>query len=691
MDSHQPLRAMITDNRKIFRKFCVIQNALLLLALPAFVQAEDVNWVTGNGSLNSAGSWSSNPNLPGAEDNVFFSFSSALTITSSGSLTNATASFEGAAPNYHMNLGVSDIWTLTSGLSVNMASGGLWRVNSGTISVTNENGNATATFGSADTRGSLRFDGGTLEVDVLNVTGAAGSNNQGLIANSGRLDVLNGSTITTPHNLVFGAVTGNTFTANFLGGTNSFTAPSTWIGGNGKGIVTVGGAQTTLSLNGTSLLMGGSATGGGSTLTINQGAKVTSNLTSGVAIGNNASASGNIMTVTGAGSDFTMTTGNFAIGTSSANNELIVSDGGSVHLTEGRNTYIGQGANASGNTLTVTGENSLYQTGTTETSSYIAVGFSGDDNELVVTDGGRVSTYQLFVGFSAGATGNSVTVTNGGVLEVAGGGLVTNHDVSNTITVSDGGVLQFTTATPLITTNSGAGGDITLGNGGVVSFRGVSNVSAAPVAGLTYSGESHTLRLDDAQNASVATQTFGDSGTYSRLELRNNGTWNSSGTLIIGNGGELTGSGTVNGDVNVQSGGLLAIGESPGTMTFNDNLILESGSVSAFEIDGLTGGLFDLAQGGDGTQTVTFDGTLNLIFGADFDLLGDVQLFDFENYLGNFAEINITGLADGYFAEFNALNGVVTVTVIPEPGTWAFVGLGLGAIILRALPRRRLS
>jgi len=684
---------MNTNHRQIFRKFWVIPNALLLLAFPTLAGAGEVDWVTGNGSLNSAANWSSNPNLPGEEDDVFFSSAIALTFSSTGNLTNASATFEGAAPNYHMSLDADDTWTLTDGLSVHMATGTLWRVNSGTVSVTNESGTATATFGSADTRGSLRFDGGTLVADILNVTGTTGgSNNIGLIMNSGRLDVRAGSTVTTPQNLTFGAVADNTFTANFLGGTNSLTAPSILIGGNGKGVVTAGGADTTLSLNGTVFQMGSNATGGGSTFTVNNGAKVTSNLTSGVAIGNNASASENIMTVTGAGSNFLMATSNFSLGTNSGDNQLIISNGGSVNLGENQNTYIGQNATASGNILTVTGENSLYQTGTTESGSYIAVGLNGDDNQLVVTDGGRVSTYQVFVGFTANATGNSVTVTDGGVLEVAGGGLSTNHDVSNTITVSDGGVLQFRTAAPVITTNSGAGGAITLGEDGIVSFSGISNASTTALAGLTYNGGNHALRLDNAQNASVENYTFGGSSLYSRLELRNGGAWQSTGTLLIGNGGELTGNGTVNGEVVVQSGGVLAIGESPGTMTFNDDLTLEIGSVSVFEIQGFTEGLHDLALGGTGTQTLTLAGTLNLVFSPDFSTEGEVHIFDFDNYSGNFSEINISGLADGYFAQFDASNGMVAViAAIPEPGTWVLMGLGLGALILRARPRRRLS
>jgi|GEM_PF-2381152 len=692
-----PGEATTIKNRQILRKLTIIPSAVLLLAFPTFIHAaEDVDWVGGNGtgsnprSLNDAANWSSDPSVPGPDDSVFFTESTNTHLTTTAVLTNASASFSGSTPNYYMRLGAGNTWTLTDSLSVHLVSGAFWRVFSGTIYVTNEDGNATATFGSDTTRGSLRMDGGTLEVDILNITGAANTGNQGLLTNSGQLDVLNGSTITTPQNLKFGTSANNEFTANFLGGDNSFTAPEVWIGENGKGIVTMDGADTTLSVTGASFVMGADGTGSGNNVfTVSGGAEVTTNAN--VLIGNHANQPENTMTVTGTGSNFE-TTGSFSLGTVSSDNELIVSAGGSVNLlTAGTRTYVGQGENASGNRLTVTGQNSLYQTETTNADSYISVGHGANasDNQLLVTDGGRVSTYQVYAGLGgANATENSVTVTNGGILEVASA-LATSGDDSNTITASHSGVLQFTTAAPTITAN---GGVITLGEGGIVSFTGgITNAPTAALTGLTYSGGNHALRLDNAQNTSVVgNYTFGNSGTYSRLELRNGGVWNSSGTLLIGDSGELTGNGTVNSAVTVQDGGTLAIGQSPGTMIFNDDLTLEIGSISLFEINDFGAGLYDLAQGGAGVG-VTFGGTLNLAFATGFNTLGSVQIFDFESYTGDFLAVNTSGLASGYVAEFDAVNGMVIVNVIPEPGTWALLGIGLGVMLLRARVRYRLS
>ena len=147
----------------------------------------------------------------------------------------------------------------------------------------------------------------------------------------------------------------------------------------------------------------------------------------------------------------------------------------------------------------------------------------------------------------------------------------------------------------------------------------------------------------------------------------------------------LTGSGSITGDITV--GGMLAIGNSPGTITFNDDLTLGAAAVSNFELTNIAVGLgtYDLAQGGIDTQSVTFGGTLNLFFsGGTYANNTSVQIFGFENYSGGFTTVNFSGLAEGQSALFNDSTGFVTV--IPEPGPAALVG-GFGLLVL--LRRRR--
>jgi hypothetical protein len=119
-------------------------------------------------------------------------------------------------------------------------------------------------------------------------------------------------------------------------------------------------------------------------------------------------------------------------------------------------------------------------------------------------------------------------------------------------------------------------------------------------------------------------------------------------------------------------------------MTFENDLGLNAGSVSNFEINGFTAGTFDLAQAAaSGTQTVSFNGgALNLFFPNGFSTEGTVKIFDFDTYAGTgFTTVSSSGLASGFTASFNSANGMVTV--IPESGVALLVGLGPLALLRR--------
>lgn len=137
-------------------------------------------------------------------------------------------------------------------------------------------------------------------------------------------------------------------------------------------------------------------------------------------------------------------------------------------------------------------------------------------------------------------------------------------------------------------------------------------------------------------------------------------------------------------DAFISVNGTLAIGNSPGTMTFNNDLTIGSSAISDFEFTHIALGLgtYDLAESGTGSQTVTFGGTLNLIFsGGTYADNSSVQIFDFENYDGDFTTVNFSGLGEGQSAVFNASTGFVTV--VPEPGAALLGGLGMLALLRR--------
>ena len=252
---------------------------------------------------------------------------------------------------------------------------------------------------------------------------------------------------------------------------------------------------------------------------------------------------------------------------------------------------------------------------------------------------------------------------------------------------------------------SGGTGTIALNGAGTLlgntTVETVQNTTFGGAVGgafsLTKSGAA-TLTLTAANGYSGATEitdgtlAIGSGGSIadtSQIIVGANTTLDVSGvtfTLGASSAQTLSGVGTVNGNMTLGANGTLAIGNSPGTMTFNDDLTFSSGSVSNFEINGFTSGTYDLALAAiTGMQTVNFNGgTLNLLFQDGFSTTGFVKIFDFDAYAGSgFTTINSTGLASGYTASFDASNGIVTV--IPEPSA-ALLG-GLSALAL--LRRRR--
>ncbi|MBX7207261.1 MAG: hypothetical protein K1X78_03025 [Verrucomicrobiaceae bacterium] len=107
--------------------------------------------------------------------------------------------------------------------------------------------------------------------------------------------------------------------------------------------------------------------------------------------------------------------------------------------------------------------------------------------------------------------------------------------------------------------------------------------TAITVSELTV-GNNTRLEVQSTQSISVVGNVFGNGNTVVT----------SSGMLVVGGqvtspvtvNGILAGAGTINGNVSVQSNGIVLPGTSPGKLSVNGNLSLASGSIVAFEING---------------------------------------------------------------------------------------------------------
>ena len=155
------------------------------------------------------------------------------------------------------------------------------------------------------------------------------------------------------------------------------------------------------------------------------------------------------------------------------------------------------------------------------------------------------------------------------------------------------------------------------------------------------------------------------------------------GFVLVGNGGTLGGTGTINGHV-FNLGGTVAPGFSPGIMTINGDYTQGIDGILNLEIGGLSTGLYDqlFVSGG-----VFLDGTLNLIFIDDFlpetgDWWSDLITFD-SLTLGDNFNLMFSGIKNDwlYDAQFNAtsfgIESLSDAAPVPEPSTLLLFGFGL--------------
>ena len=164
------------------------------------------------------------------------------------------------------------------------------------------------------------------------------------------------------------------------------------------------------------------------------------------------------------------------------------------------------------------------------------------------------------------------------------------------------------------------------------------------------------------------------------------------GHLSISTGGILSGNGTIPGNVHVlggsnQFGGTVLPGNSPGTLTIGGDYE-QDGGLLGIEMSGTLQGQFDVLAV---TENAMLGGTLSLEFidgfaphaGDSFAFLNVGGSTD-----GNFADILVHGLADGWQYELTSVDGSMTLlslndgVAIPEPASLMLLELGSALVLL---------
>jgi len=535
--------------------------------------------------------------------------------------------------------------------TINVISGG---VTAGNVNVTNTAGTVTLAGGSVggllyksgngtlDLTAANAFTGGTISggsvvLDANTALGTGGS--AGISLNGGGLSITNATVTTVSAKLAAGNSAGGTIdvtngaTVNLSG---AITASGTSTGGN-KGDAST---YSTLTLNPT-----------------NAGTIVLSST-----VGSQETATGSAVTTAG-GISLQIPYGKVIL-TNTANLNL-----GTGILGVGTNVGAYNGMTWNGN-VDMLGSSLQMNGGNINGSGIIDVGMQA--NGVAAT--GTTSTLASRLNFPAPTISNSITVEANNTLALnspTGGGINIAGPISGTgtITVNPNGGSSSGVAT--LSGNSSFSGTITDAN--VLKVTG--NIGSATV---NVSALGATL--------TVSGGTVGPTTFSGNTEILNVGTGSTTNSV-------------------------------PGSMTVNGALTLHNDTASFFTLTNTVNAGTDFSQ-------LTINGAFNYASSAiNFTLnntnsgfvwnpavinvinftseIGDAGSVTFNDYTGTNAVVSVSlteatpgsglwsGLDGANTITYNANNGILAVNSVPEPGTCAMVGLGLSALAVTIIRRRR--
>ncbi len=279
----------------------------------------------------------------------------------------------------------------------------------------------------------------------------------------------------------------------------------------------------------------------------------------------------------------------------------------------------------------------------------LAVGQVGE-GQLNVVNGGRLDSGLAGFGVLAGASGQGMVSGVGSewsVRPVVGGGaLLIGGAGRGELRIDSGGVLRVT-----------ALGDVEVGrdaaSDGLLRVAGAASHAEMDLANLRVGAAGRgRVMIEDAAGLSVLRLVVGSQG---HIDGRGGRTrvggseYPGAGVVRVGAGGRLIGSGRVSGIVEVVAGGVVSPGASPGRLTIDGELRLQTGSGVEIEIGGP--GVAVEHDPVDVNGAARLGGELVLRFvdgfapsrGQAFNVLHATGLVE-----GTFATVRVEGLEPGF-------------------------------------------
>jgi fibronectin-binding autotransporter adhesin len=606
-----------------------------------------------------------------------------------------------------------DNWTTSATWNNTTPDSAIFNTTTGNINLTEAITAGSLTFGVSNANTTGSFSGSNLTINGDLIATADANNNAGgpLVTFSNNVTV-GGSVLIARR--VLGVATGGSLTANTIGSNGAW------------GRLEISGGTVTAT-------NGVDDTGGIMSVFLNEGSlhtpyiKTTS--ISWTALGNDGVVlNGGTLYATANAADFIQTyeingwgnRNNVGVGTNGAN---INTNSFDISITKSLQNYGGAGTltKSGAGTLTLTGANT-YTGNTTINGGTLKIAegasiYNGGYNGSAILTVNNGATLELNRwGYGPGSANQSLGgldynparfVINGGTVKYTGGaaGAPTAPGESPYgpgFTIGAlGATLDAATAgeTWTVKYDSRGYGPIASNDGGTLTLTGVGSgvfdKELGGTGGVTMNG-SATWELN-------RTNTYTGATTVNSGKLLITGSTAAGSAVTVASGATLGGTGTVGGATTIQSGGHLAVGNSPGTQTFSSSLTFNSGSIFDWELNADTADTGSSNQGtydkvianGNVTGTSVFTIALGTNAFTDgfwntnkswTDIFTGSGSFDLSTLFTTFGGTSVAsnGLVTGQ-GQFSFTSNTLNWTAVPEP-TSALAGLLLTAGLLR---RRR--